>query len=273
MEGYIRTYNKGKERKIHPTYDRLWKRYGIKSALPYDDPSYRRMHYVRYADDFIITIIGPKSEAVEIKNNCANFLNDLKLTLNQTLITNPKTKDIPFLGYLIKKSPKKKYSTYGGKVAVLRGGQIYLKADFRKVVKRLNEKGFCLKNGYPVPNFSLLNETQYGTIRKVSKILRGLASYYTLARNYRDFMSRTNYIIRYSTAKLFAAKFKYSSISKIFARAGKNLSRPISNKTTKTKKSVIGQRETKIYAYKENEKYLEDRNRNTVNYLQLNSKT
>lgn len=292
MEEYIRTYNKGKGRKINP--DRLWKKYGIKAArqvsyFKYDDPSYRRMHYVRYADDFIITIIGPKSEAVDIKNKCANFLSELKLTLSpeKTLITNPNTKAIPFLGYLIQKSPKQKYSysrIYGDRlkqVSVIRGGQIYLKPDFRKVRKKLNEKGFCLKNGYPVPNFTLLNETQYGTIIKVSQILRGLSSYYILARNYRDFISRINYIIRYSTAKLFAAKFRLSSIAKVFARAGKNLSRPINNKATKSKKvsdRTNGRKNLCVLENhrgipKENERYLKDKSRNTVHYVQRNSKT
>jgi hypothetical protein len=48
------------------------------------------MHYVRYADDFIITLIGTKKEALEIKNNCAEFHKGLQLTLSQekTLITN-----------------------------------------------------------------------------------------------------------------------------------------------------------------------------------------
>nr|AYM32750.1 hypothetical protein DXG00_000009 [Termitomyces sp.] len=262
MEEYISKYHRGKNRRINPEYDRLWKKLGVQAArkvpyFKYNDPSYRRMHYVRYADDFIITIIGPKSEASEIKNRCAEFLNELKLTLSpeKTLITNPSTKSIPFLGYLIQKSPKQKYSysrIYANRlkrVTVIRGGQVYLKADIQKVKKRLSEKGFCLKNGYPIPNFTYLNETQYGTIIKVSYILRGLASYYKLARNYRDFMSRINYILRYSTAKLFAAKFRQSSIAKVFAIAGKDLKRPLNRKSTKSRKSAIGQTEEKIYDY------------------------
>lgn len=262
MEEYIIKYNRGKNRKINPEYDRAWKKYGVKAArrvsyLKYDEPSDRRMHYVRYADVFIITIIGSKNEAIEIKNKCYEFLKDLKLTLSEekTLISNPRLLAIPFLGYLIQKSPKQKYSysrIYGDKlkrVSVIRGGQVYLKADIKKVKKRLFEKGFCKKNGYPIPNFSYLNETQYGTIIKVSYILRELASYYKLARNYRDFMSRINYILRYSTAKMFAAKFRISSIAKIFAIAGKDLKKPLSNKATKSKKSVIGQREERIYEY------------------------
>jgi len=261
MEDYILKFNKGKSRKINPEYDRLWRKHGVKAArkVPYhkyDDPSFRRMHYVRYADDFIITIIGSKKEALEIKNNCAEFLRGLKLTLSEekTLITNP-SDNIPFLGYLIQKSPRQKFQysrTYAGrlrKISAIRGGQVFLKADTPKVIKKLHERGFCQKNGYPIPNFILLSETQYGTIIKVSYILRGLASYYKLARNYRDFMSRINYILRYSTAKLFAAKFRLRSIAKVFAIAGKDLGKPIKSKHLKPGKAVIGQTEEKIKEY------------------------
>lgn len=160
MEQYISDYNRGKTRRINPEYDRLYKKYGIFEArkvlyYKYNDPSYRRMHYVRYADDFLITIIGPKIEALEIKDKCTEFLKTLDLTLSdeKTLVTNPNTRSISFLGYVIQKYPKQKYSysrIYAGtlrKVSAIRGGQIYLKADLRLVIKRLAERGFCLGNG------------------------------------------------------------------------------------------------------------------------------
>jgi len=264
MEEYINKYNKGKNRKKNPLYDQLYINKGIQAArkvpyFKYDDPSYRRLHYVRYADDFIITIIGPKKEALEIKANCSKFLNELKLKLNEekTLITNPKSRRIPFLGYLIQKSPKQKFTyfrKYAGKikeVSIIRGGQIYLLANLQKVKQSLAEKGFCMRSGYPIANFTFLSDTQYGTILKVSRILIGISNYYILARNYRSFVSRINYIIRYSIAKLFAAKFKLRSISKVFSIAGKNLSKPLYNSALITKKSIIGQTEENIYAYLE----------------------
>jgi len=39
-------------------------------------------------------------------------------------------------------------------------------------------------------------------------------------------MSRINYILRYSTAKLFAALFILHYIAKVFATAGKDLKAP-----------------------------------------------
>jgi group II intron reverse transcriptase/maturase len=49
-----------------------------------DDPGFRRLKYVRYADDHLLGFIGPKAEAEEIKARLAAFLHDeLKVELSQ----------------------------------------------------------------------------------------------------------------------------------------------------------------------------------------------
>ena len=66
------------------------------------DPGYRRLKYLRYADDHILGFIGPKAEAEEIKARLAAFLREtLGLELNQakTLITHARTQRARFLGY------------------------------------------------------------------------------------------------------------------------------------------------------------------------------
>ena len=48
------------------------------------DPGYRRLRYVRYADDFALGFIGPKAEAEQIKESLETFLRDtLKLELSR----------------------------------------------------------------------------------------------------------------------------------------------------------------------------------------------
>ena len=62
-------------------------------ALPYGDPmdpGYRRLFYIRYADDHLLGFIGPKAEAEEIKMKLAAFLRaTLALELNaaKTLVS------------------------------------------------------------------------------------------------------------------------------------------------------------------------------------------
>jgi group II intron reverse transcriptase/maturase len=52
-------------------------------SLDPNDPDFRRLKYVRYADDFLLGLIGPKSEAEEIKHKLEVFLREqLKLELS-----------------------------------------------------------------------------------------------------------------------------------------------------------------------------------------------
>lgn len=199
MENYIKEFNKGKNRRANPEYMKAYYKYGVRAArkIGQSDPmdqNFRRMHYVRYADDFVITIIGTKQEAIEIKQNVAEFLKTLNLTLSEekTLITNPKERPISFLGYLIQKTAAKlnSYSrNYAGKkrrVLRMTSGSIYLKVDSDKVRKGLAAKGYCKPNGSPIPNFKYMPNTQYATIIQMNYILRGLANYYKLANNVRQ---------------------------------------------------------------------------------------
>src|SRR5262249_15240658 len=66
------------------------------------DPNYRRLRYVRYADDWLLGFSGPRREAEEIKQALGAFLHEhLKLELSEpkTLITHARTHAARFLGY------------------------------------------------------------------------------------------------------------------------------------------------------------------------------
>ena len=72
------------------------------------DPNYRRIQYCRYADDFIIAVIGSKEDSMVIKSDVKQFLEDsLKLTMSveKTKITHCKDK-ARFLGYDITTNKK-----------------------------------------------------------------------------------------------------------------------------------------------------------------------
>src|SRR6516225_3624009 len=64
------------------------------------DPGYRRLRYLRYADDHILGFTGPKAEAEQIKAELTRFLREtLRLELNQdkTLISHARTQPARFL--------------------------------------------------------------------------------------------------------------------------------------------------------------------------------
>src|SRR3989454_8571649 len=69
------------------------------------DPGFRRLYYIRYADDFLVGINGNKAEAEALKIWLGNYLkNELQLELSaeKTLVTSAKER-VRFLGYDIKR--------------------------------------------------------------------------------------------------------------------------------------------------------------------------
>jgi hypothetical protein len=74
-------------------------------TLPTQDPSdegFRRLRYVRYADDFLLGFTGPRREAEEIKARLREFLSqELRIELSQArrLVTHGRTSAARFLGY------------------------------------------------------------------------------------------------------------------------------------------------------------------------------
>ena len=62
-------------------------------AVPYVDPmddGYKRLVYVRYADDFLIGVIGSKEDAKQVKADVGQFIQQqlhLELSQEKTLIT------------------------------------------------------------------------------------------------------------------------------------------------------------------------------------------
>src|SRR5262249_29222562 len=65
------------------------------------DPDFRRLSYVRYADDFLLGLIGPRSEAEAIKTAIKEFLAaELRLELSdaKTRITHGRQGKARFLG-------------------------------------------------------------------------------------------------------------------------------------------------------------------------------
>jgi retron-type reverse transcriptase len=65
------------------------------------DEEYRRLKYVRYADDFLIGIVGSQVECEQIKANITQFMSEklkLELSAEKTLITHAQNA-AKFLGY------------------------------------------------------------------------------------------------------------------------------------------------------------------------------
>jgi hypothetical protein len=147
-----------------------------------DDPEYRRLRYVRYADDFLLGFAGPLAEAHQIKDRIASFLTtELKLTLSaeKTLITHAHTGRARFLGYEIgimesqtKLDRTRRTRTVNGKVGM------YIPKD----VIQAKRKRY-LRDGQPIHRPELINDSEYDIIYRYQGEYRGLVNYYGLAQN------------------------------------------------------------------------------------------
>lgn len=101
---------------------------------------------------------------------------------------------------------------------VLQRRVLIIYADTRKVIKQLNTKKFCKKNGDPLPCFQFIHQTQTTTIRCIKSIIQRLFNYYRLARNRKRFINKIIFILKHSVAKMYAAKFKLKTCAAVFKR-------------------------------------------------------
>ena len=191
------------------------------------DPEFKGLQYTRYADDFIIGIIGSKEEARSIVNDIAEFLKDklgLTLSLEKTLITYAHDK-ARFLGYDITTS----WTMQGTKRGIHKGkkpnGIVQLlvphdawesklrQYDVIRVIKDSNTG----KEHWRIKERSkLFRISDIAILMKYNSEVRGLYNYYALARN-ASTLSRFASYMRYSMYKTFAAKYK-TTVNKIKTR-------------------------------------------------------
>ena len=160
----------------------LWREMKRYPSQNPDDPGYRRLRYVRYADDFLLGFAGPLVEAHQIKERISTFLaTELKLTLSaeKTLITHAQTGRARFLGYEIgiMECPTKLDRTRGTRTVNGKVG-MYIPKD----VIQAKRKRY-LRDGEPIHRTELINDSKYDIIYRYQGEYRGLVHYYGMAQN------------------------------------------------------------------------------------------
>jgi group II intron reverse transcriptase/maturase len=211
---------RARKRGDHQEAERLSK---IRRELPTQDthdPNFRRLQYVRYADDFILSYIGTKEEAETIKAEIGEFLStQLKLTLHpdKTLITHAKTQKARFLGYAISiyqsntkmaqwdRAKKTRARSING---VVRLGIPYgLTKEYAREYQR---------KGKSIHQAGLLMYSDAHIIDLFQQRFRGLANYYKYAAD-RHHLSYLKNIMQQSLVKTLAHKYKIS-VSKVYKK-------------------------------------------------------
>jgi group II intron reverse transcriptase/maturase len=192
-----------------PDIARMWDK--VRRLIPSCDvtaPNFRRLHYVRYADDFLLCFAGPKSEAEEIKDQLKRFLSEqLKLDLSEekTLITHAASKSARFLGYKIQSQhcdtwrDSNNVRTVNG-VLVLRVPQDVIKAVCNRYMKR----------GKPTHRPELAADTDYDIVQQYQWHYAGIVNYYLFAQNVGS-LGRVRMVMETSLLRTLANKHKVSS--------------------------------------------------------------
>jgi group II intron reverse transcriptase/maturase len=221
----IPMYTKGTRRKKNREYDillcrgyRLRKRGQYTEAakarkaaqkLPsvdLNDPDYRRLRFVRYADDWLLGLIGSKEDAEHIKELIKTFLHEelnLELSDEKTLITHARTEAARFLSYHISASQDDTYQTHKKRSV---NGVMHLRVP-PDLLKKKRQK--YQKANKPIHRKELTNNTEYSIVAQYQSEFRGFAEYYQLANDlYR--LNTLKWIMEQSLAKTLATKLKMS---------------------------------------------------------------
>ena len=136
------------------------------------DPDYRRLRYVRYADDFVLGFIGPRAEAQQVKESLETFLRDsLKLELSQekTLITHATSQAARFLGYELVNQQANDQHDHRGQRKV--NGRIGLRVPAEVIDQHCRA---YMRNGKPAHRNELLADDDYTIVSRYQAEFRGV---------------------------------------------------------------------------------------------------
>lgn len=178
------------------------------------DPAYRRLRYVRYADDWLLGFSGPRCEAEEIKREISEFLhNELKLELSETktLITHARLEAARFLGHHIAVLHNDQKRDRRGHRSI--NGQIGLRVP-PDVVREACAR--YLRHGEPMHRPELAHDSVFSIVAQFQREYRGVVEYYRRAYNLHQ-LNRLKWTMERSLTRTLALKLR-TSVSKVYRR-------------------------------------------------------
>jgi nicotine oxidoreductase len=245
-------FEKGKSRKRNPelkrlrykiqaTKDKKLRRKLINESLRMNasdpmDPNFRRLHYVRYADDWIILIAGSYYDAATARNKVADKLSSMGLMLHpeKTRISHLRRDKCRFLGvdFFIRKvtrdniKPVKVVTTKGVRVRKRSSPRLILHAPISELLGKLVNHGFAKRNHlgeiHPIGKGNCTPLTHAQILNFFNSKIRGILNYYTCIHNRMSLWSLVR-ILTYSCALTLARKFKLKTLAKTFKKFGRDL--------------------------------------------------
>ena len=249
-------FNRGKGRACNPIYRSTYKRFQHMSYRAYElkakgrideakqlepaireqqqaylkcpatlshDPNFRRMRFIRYCDDFVIGIIGSKSEARQILTDLTNFVTQtlkMELAPEKTGIVHG-SEGTRFLGYDIKmkSAPNRLVKAKLGVKRTMSGGTATLEWPMESALKFAWERGYItdIQKRTTRPRLPLQNLTEKEIVQRYIQELRGVINYYSLAKNWKHVGGRLRWLCQDSLVRTLASKSRTKRTT-IYAR-------------------------------------------------------
>ena len=181
------------------------------------DENYKRIQYNRYADDFLIGVIGSKEDAVCVKAKVKAFLTEkLKLTMSEekTRVTHSSAL-VRYLGYDVTVSKSRETKRCKQGLRRVWAGSVFIYIPHKKWASKLLEykairivKGEDGKETWKaIHRNNLLFRSEVKIISKYNAEIRGLYNFYRLASNV-YVLNNFFYMMRNSCFKTFASKYR-----------------------------------------------------------------
>jgi hypothetical protein len=170
-------------------------------------PNFRRLWYCRYADDFLLGFIGPKSKAEDIKRQLTAFLcNELGLELSEakTLVTHAQTEAARFLGYEVHTLHADGKHDHRGQRCI--NGHIGLRVP-QEVIHVHCAK--YMRHSQPIHLRPRVNDSVYSIMVQYQAEYVGVVQYYRLAYNLHC-LGQLKWVMETSLTQTLAKKLKTS---------------------------------------------------------------
>ena len=218
--------------------------------------------YVRYSNNFILLCGTSRNKAKEFKHKLSFYIeNILNLKLQNDMRVKDGRKGWTFLGFNFKirvdnynqviSSPLPSLRQVAAQLNCAAGypqermkgessrfltptaplGEkktaLLIYIDIPKVFQLLTYLGFCNKKGFPIERRDFIYKTQAETKNIMIFILNNFKNWFSLAKNRQRGFNLVYYVIIFSLAKTYAAKYKLKTVRRTFAIAGKELNKPL----------------------------------------------
>jgi group II intron reverse transcriptase/maturase len=252
MNSLIIRYSKGKERRRNREYTKLInskrakdlskvqikeinKKARLLPSKDMHDSNYVKIHYVRYADNFIVGLISDKQTAEIVYSEIKNFLKEelnLQINKDKSSLTHS-SKTIRYLSVDIKETrginPSKYVKTKRGNITRTTP-RIVMNAPIKEILNKLILRGFgqTTRFGNMVPKRVtwIVNMSHKDIISYFNMINRGLLNYYTFATNRSKLAQICKHFLYFSCIYTLMNKYKLGSAKAVIKKFGKTLKCP-----------------------------------------------